>query len=148
MSKIFINRYSIAVLSPYFKEHEFFCKCPDFKENSHILDHELIVAAHVIREYVDSPVLINSSYRTKKCNEAQGGAENSYHLKGMALDISCPLNQAKINDSVSNRGYLYVVLRRCGINGFGISKSFLHIDTRPSGTLVDTVHGSYELWYY
>ena len=36
MSKIFIQRHSIAVLSPYFKEHEFFCKCPDYKANYHI----------------------------------------------------------------------------------------------------------------
>ena len=147
MSKIIINRDSDTVLTTYFKEHEFFCKCPDYKSNNHLLDHELIRAAQIIREFINTPVLINSSYRTLKCNAAQGGSKNSYHLKGMALDISCPLSFDFVKWSVSQCGHLYHALRKTGINGFGISSSFLHIDTRPYGAVSDA-DGKYDLWYY
>ncbi len=66
----------------------------------------------------------------------------------MALDLHCPSDQAKINLSVKTLGYLYASLRKCGINGFGIASSFLHIDTRPYGLTSDAVYGCYSLWFY
>ena len=148
MSKILITRNSSLLLTPFFTEREFFCKCADFNANSHLLDHQLIIATQTIREFAGSAVFITSSYRTPLCNSLSGGAKNSYHLKGMALDLHCPSGQAKINASIKKRGDLYLSLRKCGINGFGIASSFLHIDTRPSGLISDAVYGSYSLWFY
>jgi hypothetical protein len=47
------------------------------------------------------------------------------------------------------KGPLYRSLRECGINGFGLASSFIHIDTSSSaGNAIDTVYGSYSLWRY
>src|ERR1035437_4275854 len=141
MSKTLITRNSSLQLTPFFSEQEFFCKCPDFKGDSHLLDHQLIIAAQIIREFAGSALFVTSSFRTPLCNSLSGGAKNSYHLKGMALDLRCPSDQAKINASVKNLGSLYASLRNCGINGFGISSFFLHIDTRPYGFFSDSLYG-------
>ncbi len=39
-------------------------------------------------------------------------------------------------------------LRSAGVNGLGISKRFLHIDTRSFGYIPDVEFESYALWYY
>ena len=37
----------------------------------------------------DDPVIINSGYRSPQVNKAVGGAQNSNHLTGCAVDIRC-----------------------------------------------------------
>ena len=41
-----------------------------------------------IREKWQSPIYITSGYRCAELNKKVGGAENSYHLRGMAADIT------------------------------------------------------------
>jgi uncharacterized protein YcbK (DUF882 family) len=143
-----IHRSSDKFLTPHFRESEFFCKSVDFKRDYHILDRSLIMAAEIVREFVDAPVLIASTFRTPAGNKACGGAPDSFHLKGMALDLRCLSKQALININLSQRGFLYHSLRSTGINGFGISERFLHIDTRSFGYTPDAEFGSYSIWYY
>ena len=40
-----------------------------------------------IREAWDGPIIVNSGYRCPELNKAVGGAQYSYHMKGMAADI-------------------------------------------------------------
>ena len=54
---------------------------------------------------------------------------NSYHLLGKALDLNCGSALEAVTSDIVAKGPLYRSLRQCGINGFGISPSFLHIDT-------------------
>lgn len=46
-----------------------------------------------LREYLGSPVKINSGYRTKWHNKKVGGYKTSDHLKGMAADITTTDNR-------------------------------------------------------
>ena len=39
------------------------------------------------REAWDGPIIVNSGYRCPELNKAVGGAQYSYHMKGMAADI-------------------------------------------------------------
>lgn len=51
-----------------------------------------VLAAQVLepaRRIINKPFIINSGYRCEALNKAVGGQKNSYHLKGMAADISC-----------------------------------------------------------
>lgn len=41
----------------------------------------------LVRAHMDKPIFINSGYRCKELNKAVGGAENSYHMKGLAVDF-------------------------------------------------------------
>ena len=40
-----------------------------------------------IRESYCKPIYVNSWYRCKELNKAVGGAKNSYHMSGLAVDI-------------------------------------------------------------
>lgn len=40
-----------------------------------------------LRKKIDAPIIVTSGYRCKKHNKEVGGAENSYHMRGMAADI-------------------------------------------------------------
>ena len=51
----------------------------NLKKTMYILD--------IIRTFASVPIIINSGYRCKKLNELVGGANNSYHLKGLAADF-------------------------------------------------------------
>ena len=141
-------RNSDRRINPDFMEYEFFCKCPDFTGFCHPFDDTLFKAAQLIRSFTNQPVLINSSYRTPLCNKNSGGAPDSYHLLGKALDLNCGSALKAVTDDIASKGPLYRSLRQCGINGFGISPSFLHIDTRVQGSIPDPEFGPYSLWHY
>lgn len=40
-----------------------------------------------IREGYGKPIYVNSGYRCEKLNKEVGGEEDSYHLKGLAVDL-------------------------------------------------------------
>ena len=147
MTILFRNNF--RRISPDFTEHEFFCKCPDFYDFCHPFDDELFKAAQLIRSYTKQPVTVNSSYRTPLCNEKCGGAPDSYHLLGKALDLNCGKSLKDVSSDISSKGSLYRSLRECGIHGFGLASSFIHIDTRSCGGYAnDAVYGPYSVWSY
>jgi hypothetical protein len=148
MAMILLFRWSNHQINPFFSEHEFFTKCIDFRCSAHQFDDTLFKAAYSIRCFTNQPVIINSSYRTPLCNKKSGGAPNSYHLSGKALDLNCGSALAAVTADIESKGPLYRSLCQCGINGFGISTSFLHIDTRASGSTPDPEFGPYSLWCY
>ena len=148
MAMILIFRWSNYQINTFFSEHEFFTKCVDFNGSAHQFDDTLFKAAYIIRCYTNQPVIINSSYRTPLCNKKSGGAPNSYHLQGKALDLNCGSAIESVTSDIVAKGTLYRSLRQCGINGFGISPLFLHIDTRDLGSTPDPEFGPYSLWRY
>lgn len=44
----------------------------------------------ILRSYINLPVVITSGYRCKELNLIVGGAENSHHMTGHAVDIIVP----------------------------------------------------------
>ena len=54
-----------------------------------------------IRERAGFPFIITSGYRTDSHNAAVGGVSNSSHKKGLAVDISAPLDWQKRSNSKS-----------------------------------------------
>lgn len=45
------------------------------------------------RDLLDSPITINSGFRSVAVNDAVGGVKDSQHLKGEAADITCNDNE-------------------------------------------------------
>src|SRR5437764_10687530 len=44
----------------------------------------------IVRTLLGHPIHVNSGYRSLKLNTAVGGAPNSAHLTGRAVDFTCP----------------------------------------------------------
>lgn len=84
-----------------------------------------------IREAWDGPLGVTSGYRPEPINSQVGGVPNSYHTKGMALDIY-PI------DGSLQKFYSWLVQRWTGGFGDGRNRGFIHIDTRNGGKFSKT----------
>lgn len=74
------------------------------------------------RTAIGKPFYITSGYRSPEHNAAVDGAKNSYHLRGMAFDIST---------RNLDRTELVRVGRQNGFRGVGYYKNFIHLDIGP-----------------
>lgn len=75
-----------------------------------------------IQAEVPCKIRIHSSKRTPEHNKRVGGAPNSYHLKGRALDISAKC--------LSHKELGKIAIKHA--NGVLVYKSHVHIDNRPN----------------
>lgn len=111
-------------LSPNFKVKEFICKDGSDKV---LIDINLVEKLQELRNYLGKPITILSGYRTDSYNKQCGGADNSYHLKGQAVDIYCSGVKPII---------IALWAEFNGLGGIGIylnrSQEFVHIDTRDN----------------
>lgn len=100
-----------------FTEKELACPCcGKFHPHDGFLDE-----LQGLRDDYGKPMIPNSCYRCEKHNAEIGGAKNSYHKKGLAIDIRCPSAQERWRLALKamNRGWSVVVY-----------KNFLHLDRR------------------
>lgn len=112
-------------LSEHFKVSEFACKDGT---NKLLLDMDLIPVLERFREYVEAGVTINSAYRTSSYNKKVGGASNSYHLYGRALDIPFKGSYKYL----TNVNKMCAFFNSLGLKGIIKYGTFVHIDTRPN----------------
>lgn len=83
-----------------------------------------------VRAAVGRPLVIGSAYRTESWNRSVGGARNSQHVQGRALDLYPPKTW-----SVER---LYQIVRAIAaepdsrIWAIGMYPSFIHFDVRPA----------------
>lgn len=113
-------------LSANFTVAEFYCH-----DGSDVIvvDDALVALIQKIRDHFGRAVNITSAYRTAAWNKKQGGAQNSYHSRGMAADIQIagvsPIAIALYAQSIGAGGiglYLYS------------GGMFVHVDNRSSKT--------------
>lgn len=79
-----------------------------------------------IREAWKGPLGVTSGHRPEPINREVGGVPNSYHVKGMALDIY------PVNGSLE-QFHRWLLPRWSGGYGDGRPRGFIHIDTRNGG---------------
>jgi uncharacterized protein YcbK (DUF882 family) len=111
-----------------FKLSEFACKCGRDNCDAEHMTIETLNALNELRKLYGKPLYITSARRCEYQNNKCGGAENSYHLIGAAVDIKVT--------SGTMMGQLVELSMRVGFRGFGIAKTFLHLDTRASNNMV------------
>ena len=111
-------------LSANFKVKEFACRDGADKV---LIDVDLVAKLQDLRTYLNKPVTITSGYRTDSYNKQCGGADNSYHLKGQAVDIYCSGVKPMV---------IALWAEFNGLGGIGVyldrSQEFVHIDTRQN----------------
>ena len=88
-----------------------------------IIDLVVVCIAQLIRDITGQPVIINSAYRTAAHNKAVGGASNSKHLLGCALDFCI---KGLVPQTYANLAY------SIGLNRIGVYSNFVHMDTARS----------------
>ena len=83
----------------------------------------------LVRDYIGSPIIITSAFRTPKWNEYCGGVKNSYHIQGLACDV-------RVNGMQPYDLAIYVS-KLTDFKGFGINikKNFVHCDLRNRFTV-------------
>lgn len=87
-----------------------------------LIDMDMIPKLQKIRD-IGGRVVINSAFRTPAWNKKQGGTSNSYHLKGMAFDIT----SEKLSLSE-----LCNLANSLGIKGIIKYPTFVHVDGRAT----------------
>ncbi len=110
----------LGYMSKNFTEKEHSCKCGC----GEVSRMRLIKKLQRVRDGIDIPLILNSSVRCDEHNDRVGGTSNSYHLKGLAVDI-CTLGMDEETITA-----LREIAFDVGFRGIGVYDTFLHIDLR------------------
>ena len=113
----------------HFTDKELDCSCGCEKT----VAPELLVRLEALRALLDKPLSATSGARCETHNREIGGKTHSWHLKGLAVDISCTDSRLRL-DIIGNASKL-------GFNGIGIAKTFIHLDLRPESEKVCFLYG-------
>ena len=121
-----VQKFSISTqknlrISTNFKVLEFQCK--DGTDTVYVDTDFVKNILQKIRDHFNSPVIINSAYRTESYNEKVGGAKNSYHTKGRAFDI-------RVKGHTAREVALYA--KKLGVKGIILYSTFVHLDSRET----------------
>lgn len=112
----------------YFLDKELYCKCGCDRGGLTAMDACILWLADAIRSECGFPLHVNSALRCPAHNKAVGGAPNSYHLKGQAMDIRPCLGA----DFLFQLKKLYEVAERLNPKGgVGMYEKFVHVDCGP-----------------
>lgn len=92
-----------------------------------LIDERSLDMLQALRDKLGKPLIINSAYRDPDYNKSIGGATNSFHMRGMAFDISMANH---------NPAEFEAAAKEIGFRGIGHypASNFMHIDTRPTLT--------------
>lgn len=114
---ITLNSFKVA---HNFMLSEFACDCC----NHVMLDSRLVQLLQRLRSKIQAKIYINSGFRCETENRKVLGTKNSYHLLGMAVDISAPEYEVRKLASIAEE---------IGFKGIGIyeDRGFVHLDIRP-----------------
>ena len=121
----------------YFTEKELRCKGTDECQ----MDEDFMARLVSLRKDFNEPMIISSGYRHESYNQVIGGAKNSPHLYGKAVDVL-------VSGKTAYR--LMKLAIQYGFTGIGVSQRgphdgrFLHIDTMDSSN----IHPRPWIWSY
>lgn len=108
----------------YFRREEFRCKCGGKYCGGYPAEMDLSIVhiADRIREYFGKPARVNSGLRCPVHNKLRGGASQSYHMSGHAIDIGT------IEGTTPREMYDYAETLMQGRGGLGLYDWGIHID--------------------
>ena len=109
-------------LTKNFSRKEFACKCGCGKDD---IDPKLAEMCQTIRDAVGVPVRVNSGCRCAAHNARVGGAADSYHTQGKAVDLSCAVGARALAETIQA---LYVAGKLDGLEYCLRYPTFVHID--------------------
>lgn len=89
-----------------------------------------------LREFIGEPIYVNSGYRCKELNDKVGGAKNSQHMKGEAVDIT--VSAATTEDLLIMAQFIEY---ECDYDQLIIYREqrFLHVSAKAVGNRYETI---------
>ena len=84
----------------------------------------------LVKQYGKGKLRVNSAFRSASYNSGVGGAKNSMHTHGRALDVS----YSGIGTSKAEKIRFAQMAAKNGFVGFGLYPTFMHIDTGTGRT--------------
>ena len=87
------------------------------------MDPATAAALDSVRQCTQRRYRLRSGWRSEETNRRVGGASNSQHLHGRAVDLTVPH---------SHRDTLYACARAAGFTGFGWGSRTTHLDRGPA----------------
>lgn len=111
-------------LTRHFKSEEFACKCCGVSR----IDHMLVERLERMRLILDYPLIVTSGFRCVEHNKAVGGAQDSYHLDGKAVDLALHTS--------TDRFALVQAAFAAGFERIGVYKRWIHLDVGDTPTRV------------
>ncbi len=117
----------------HFDESEFYCQCGECGLDWEYMQPDFLEMLDDARQQAGVPFVITSSIRCEDHNRDEGGAIDSAHLTGYAVDI-------RVHGSRER----FMVIKGALAAGFtriGIAKAFVHMDCSPD-------HDSQVAWVY
>ncbi len=97
--------------------------CPDGCGLNNVSE-ELVRLLETIQGISHRTLIVTSATRCEKYNAQIGGAPNSAHLRGLAVDIDCR--------TVHERWRLLAAAHAVGITRVGVGRNFVHLDVDPT----------------
>lgn len=104
----------------YFKRSEFVSCTPSCVLED--MDEDFLRKLDKLRELCEFPLMLTCAYRSVEWDKEHGRKGTSYHCHGRAADIYCT--------NSSKRASILLHAPMVGLNGIGISKTFVHVDDR------------------
>ena len=111
-------------MAKYFTKDEFACQ---YTGNNEIQD-KFIEKLDKLREACGFPFVITSGYRSPKHSIESAKARPGTHSQGIAADI-------RVNGGAQRHKIIKAAMIM-GFNGIGVAKTFVHVDTRDSESVV------------
>jgi zinc D-Ala-D-Ala carboxypeptidase len=108
--------------SKHFSSEELSCKCGQCDGE---MNEEFLNRLEILRECYGRPMTLSSAYRCPEHNANEGGADNSPHMKGVAVDVAVAgINAYDLVSCAMKKGFSGVGVFQHGDWG----KRFIHID--------------------
>lgn len=110
----------------FFSAKELACKCARPECDAVAADPVLLDKIELLRAAYGKPMKVNSALRCVFWNTKIKGAKSSQHMLGKAIDISVP--------NATEMMRVFQLAFQLGFKGFGIAKTFIHLDVRDGET--------------
>lgn len=113
--------------SKYFSREEFRCGCGCGFAS---VDAELLEVITDVRETFATPLVITSGCRCETHNANVGGAVNSSHMLGLAVDVRPPKSEVGFYQLLKDI-HKYLLDKYPDKYGIARGDNFVHIDVKP-----------------
>lgn len=115
-------------LTKNFRRSEFACQGENCCDRSAPISLELVDNLQLLRDLVGVSLTISGPFRCRKHNKSVGGAPNSLHCLGLAVDVMVP--KGLTADQFYRIAEAIPAFARGGI---GVYSNRLHLDIRRNG---------------